>query len=87
MMWWNHSGWGFGGWLAMGLMMGVLWGLLVALAVWLVHSLRNKPVSPRGGQPRGTDLAQSLLAQRFARGEIDQEEFTQQRKLLQATGL
>lgn len=79
MMWWGHGGWGAGDWLAMSLMMVVFWGALIALVVWLVRRLgpdRTTDTTPP--RPR----AEEVLAERFARGEIDEDEFTRRRELL-----
>jgi putative membrane protein len=81
MMWWDHGGWGAGDWVAMSLMMVVFWGGLVALVVWLVRSFRDdRDRTP--DVPSPTQHAEELLAERFARGEIDGEEFTRSRELL-----
>ncbi len=57
-------GWGFGlGWLAMVL----FWVFVAAGIAWLVLTLGRSP------QERGH--AASILAERYARGEIDSEEF------------
>ncbi len=75
MMWGWGNGMGWGGWLAMSLMMVAFWGLIVALVVWAVPQFR--PTSEhRSG-------ALSVLEERFARGEIDREEFDQRRGVLQ----
>lgn len=83
MMWWDHGG-GDGDWLAMSLMMVVFWGLLAALVVLLVRSSRHWPAQPRVEQSPTTSGADELLAERFARGEIDENEFTRMRDLLHA---
>jgi putative membrane protein len=49
----------------------LLWVGLIALVVWLV--VRLFPGS-RGGNP-STDNAEGILKERFARGEIDEEEY------------
>jgi putative membrane protein len=81
MMWWDDGGWGAGGWILMSLMMVAFWGGLIALVVWLVQSVRSDS-NPR--QPAGfpTDRAEEVLAERFARGEIDEDEFQRRRGLL-----
>lgn len=60
--------WGAGG-LVMMLMMLVLWGLLIAALVvglrWLIGQ----------GRPTSRDEALEILRQRYARGEIDKQEF------------
>src|SRR5262249_10795434 len=60
--------WGAGG-LVMMLMMLIFWGLVIAGLVgglrWLVGQ----------GRPGGRDEALEILRQRYARGEIDKQEF------------
>lgn len=83
MMWWNHGAWGAGDWFAMVFMMIVFWGLLIALAVWLVRSNRNRHDSSGGlGLRSATPRADEVLAARFARGEIDADEFGRRTALL-----
>jgi putative membrane protein len=85
MMWWNHGGWGAGDWLAMSFMMVVFWGLLIALVVWLVRG--NRPGYGSEDRPASdpTQRADDVLAERFARGEIDEDEFTKRRQVLHPT--
>ncbi len=79
-----HDGWmhwgpgGFGG-----LWMGpVFWIILLGLVVWLAVLLARRggngggPVSPPAKTPR------EILDERFARGEIDDEEYKRRRDLL-----
>lgn len=74
---------GWGGWLAMSLSFLVFWGLLIALVVWLVRSFRSDTTRDNLGQPPAAgSRADDVLAERFARGEIDADEFTQRRDLL-----
>jgi putative membrane protein len=80
MMDWGNGGWGAGDWVAMTAMMIVFWGALIALAVWIVRSRRADR-----GQP-SAERADMLLAERFACGEIDGEEFTRSRELLHTSG-
>lgn len=84
MMWWGHGGWGAGGWVAMGLMMLVFWGLVATLVVWIVRSTSGTPQVP-GGSDRTLPSPDSVLADRFARGEIDEAEFTSRRAALHGT--
>jgi putative membrane protein len=79
MFWTDHdlSGWG---WVAMVTGMVVFWGLLIALAVILVRGL-NRPADLAHG-PRPSP--EQLLGERFARGEIDEEEY--RRRLAALTG-
>jgi putative membrane protein len=74
---------GWGGWLAMSLSFVVFWGLLITLVVWVVRSLRADTWRDNHGLPPAAgSRADEVLAERFARGEIDAEEFTQRRELL-----
>jgi len=59
----------FGHWFSLVVVLAV-YGILIVLAVWLV--LWAIRVSPRGIRP---DKALSILNERFARGEIDQQEY------------
>ena len=69
MMWWS-DGWGWGAWLAMVAMMATFWALLI----WAVLN-----VTRRGEADRDSE---SILAERFARGEIDDDEYCRRRDLL-----
>ena len=62
-------------------MMMLSWVVVIVLAVWLVLYLR--PNQPTGTPKRRQDAAE-LLAERFARGEIDEDEFTRRRDVLAA---
>jgi putative membrane protein len=79
MYWTNHdlSGWG---WVAMMLSMVVFWGLLITLAVVLVRGLNR----PAGQADEARPSPERLLAERFARGEIDEDEY--RRRLATLTG-
>ena len=63
MFWYDHdlSAWG---WIGMILTMLAFWGLVVAAVAWLLRSTETR-------DPR----AEELLAERFARGEIDEVEY------------
>ena len=78
---WGAGSWGAGGWVAMSVMMIVFWGMVVAAVAWAVRARRGNSVT--AGRE---DHAQALLAERFARGEIDGEEFTRGRDLLRGKG-
>lgn len=78
MMWWYGSepnGWGYA---LMSLGMIVFWGLLLFLVVAAFRELsgssRREPAQPS---------AEDVLAQRFARGEIDEQEYRERLTALQ----
>ena len=73
---WN---WGYGGmgW-GMGLGMLLFWGLVLVGVVALVRGLG--PGADRHAPPPPNHGALDLLAQRYARGEIDREEYEQKRR-------
>lgn len=77
MMWWYHDGPGWAGWVAMSVMMVIFWAVLVVGAIAVFRALRHQ--DPEVG--RTTD-ALRLLDERFARGEIDVEEYTERREVL-----
>ncbi|MCY4732867.1 SHOCT domain-containing protein [Natronomonas gomsonensis] len=73
------SGWGlFGG--AMGLL-GLLWmGLLVAVPLYVVYVLLDR------GSDGDDEPSLSVLRERYARGELSDDEFERRRKQLERTG-
>jgi putative membrane protein len=77
MYWYGPNGWGIA---AMALSMIVFWGLLITGVVLLVRWLsaeRRPPVpAARADDPR------RILAERYARGEIDEAEYRQRLKVL-----
>jgi putative membrane protein len=79
MFWTDHalSGWG---WLAMSVSMILFWGLLITLAVLLVRAV-GQPTELPDRHPRLTP--QQVLAERFARGEIDDDEYHRRLATLQ----
>lgn len=85
MMFWDNGAWSIGDWVAMSLMMVAFWGLVAALVVWVVRSLSNKP-SQTGNSQSQPASPDDVLADRFARGEINEDEFTSRRAVLHGTG-
>jgi putative membrane protein len=70
-------GWGMGaaGWIFMGL----FWIVVIGLVVWAVAALLpgNRP-----GGPARTESPREILDRRFARGEIDAEQYRRAREEL-----
>ena len=78
--WHDGGGWGAGQWVAMALMMLVFWSAVVAL---IIAFLRRPGVHHDSALPRAThENAERILGERFARGEIDEEEFMRRRDAL-----
>lgn len=78
MMDWSGMGWG--GWFMGPIMMLVFLALLVGAVVVVVRFLGGDPGRSRDA-PR-TDRSLDILRERFAKGEIDAEEFEARRKAL-----
>ena len=68
-----------GGW-GMGWLMIVFWGLvlfgLILMIHWLLTAIRNEKSGPADAD------AQEILKRRYARGEIDRDQYDQMRKEL-----
>jgi len=82
-MMWGYD-WGWGAWLVMSVMMVVFWGLVIAGIVVLVRYLTGPRQSGGPASDSGRESAEEQLAERFARGEIDEDEYTRRRQLLRA---
>ena len=61
--------------------MWLLWLLLGLLIFWLLKSLFSSPGGDRGRR-RNSVTPLEILQRRFARGEIDEQEFLRRRELL-----
>ena len=79
---------GFGGTLGMGLgivglvLMILFWGGLIVLGVWLVRVLFPHVERPPAPQIDGSLGAREILDRRFARGEINREEYDSMRETI-----
>jgi putative membrane protein len=85
MMWIDHdvSGWGYA-WMGIGMV--AFWGLVIAGIVVLVRYLARSE-QPRGGPPAHRPPSpEQVLAERFARGEIDEEEYRRRLETLRSAG-
>jgi len=91
-----YHGYGYGGgnhwglWVLMIVAMVVFWGALAWIIVTLVRhrdtsSGRISPVSAPGSLPVGPD-ALRILNERLARGDIDEDEYTRRRSLIEGPG-
>ncbi len=82
-MWGNgwHDGWGWGHMFFGSFIMLLFWGGLVLLIIFAVRWMGAGP--PRGGDgPAPANRALAILEERYARGEIDKDEFEERRRLL-----
>ncbi|MET9487337.1 SHOCT domain-containing protein [Nocardia sp. NPDC006630] len=81
MFWYNHDmgGWGYAG---MGLGMLLFWGLLIVGTVFLIRMTADgyRDVATR----QVLMPAEEVLAQRFARGDIDEKEYADRVATLRA---
>lgn len=69
---WHWNGMGVWGWL----MMVAFWVVVIALVIWMVRST--------GGSTRSDEnQALRILDERFARGEIEQDEYQERRRVLE----
>ncbi len=76
MMYWygngDVSGWGY---LLMTIGMIVFWGVLITAGVALFRYLARSPQQPPAA-PGGQQSPEQILAERYARGEIDENEYS-----------
>ena len=78
--WMWNGGWGWGGWLMMTVGMIVFFALVTGAIAAAVRYLGSAAHGSTSGQPRPTPGL--LLAERFARGEIDADEYQRRMVLL-----
>jgi putative membrane protein len=82
------GGWSAADWLLMGFGMLLFWALVVAGIIWAVHYAGNRPAAAGHGVPLDKPTspagparpsAQEILDERYARGEISDEEYRTRR--------
>ncbi|MFD8636539.1 SHOCT domain-containing protein [Streptomyces sp. NPDC059533] len=76
-MYWNGHGMGAWGWFAMSFTQLIVWILILTAVVLMVRTFRHDTAGRSASEPGAASSAraENLLAERFARGEIDDEEF------------
>ena len=83
-MWHYHDGMGW--WMLWGgLMMVLFWGVIIALLVWAIQAVTRRE-SGQTESPTASPLARTALdiaKERYARGEVNREEFEQIKRDLQ----
>jgi putative membrane protein len=85
------GGWSAGNWLLMGFGMLLFWALVVAGIVWLVrYTAVNRPATAALAVPLDKPAgparpsARDILDERYARGEVSDEEYRTRRDTLGA---
>lgn len=76
-----HSDWGWGHMIFGSFMMVVFWALVIAAVVLVVRAFIGRPHAV-GKQTAGNDPL-AILRERYARGEIDREEFDDRKRRLE----
>lgn len=82
-MFWNGNDIGGWGYALMAIGMVLFWGAVITGIVLLVRSLGSN--SRPNGESLASGSAENLLAERFARGEIDESEFSSRVAILRRT--
>ena len=82
MMYWDH-GWSGADWVVVGVLMLLFWAVVVAAGIALVRSL-GQPGRGQGLPDATGSGAERILAERYARGEIDEDEYTRRRDVLRS---
>lgn len=76
----GHDDWGWGHAIAGPLMMILFWGGIILVIIFAVRGFGGG--APRHPEPPKRDNALQILNERFARGEIEKEEFEERKRLL-----
>ena len=79
MMGWYHDGMGWGGWIIMTVAMVAFWALVVFAVLALFRTERPGESTPDRRDPM------QILDERFARGEIDEDEYHARSSVLRAS--
>jgi putative membrane protein len=84
MMYWYGSGMSGWGYALMTISMVLFWGAVIFGIVALVRYLGRG--GPQAGEPAQQATPERLLAERFARGEIDEDEYNRRLTALRTAG-
>ena len=63
----------YGGWFGSGIMMVAFWALFIVLIMWVAREVGSK-------NSRSSSNALDILKERYAKGEINKEEFETKKK-------
>lgn len=79
---WSHDGVGWGGWIMMTLAMVAFWGVVFFVVVALFRGTSTSGRTDRLVRRQQSPL--EILDERFARGEIDEDEYYARQATLRA---
>jgi putative membrane protein len=75
MMMYGWDGWSWGGWVLMVLAMAVFWALVITGVVITIRYVAGGNAHANRHPASASPRAEDVLTERFARGEIDEDEF------------
>ena len=76
------SGWGWGGWILMGTVLVLLSAAVITAVVLAVQYLAGSDAQRNRANSVASSRPEDALAQQFARGDIDEDEFRRRMTLL-----
>ena len=79
---WNGGGWGWG-WIVGAVVLVVLFALVIAAVILTVRYFSEGGGHRGPGSPQQARGAEDVLGERFARGEIDEDEYRRRMTTLQ----
>jgi uncharacterized membrane protein/Zn-dependent protease with chaperone function len=82
MMMMDDHHWGWGSWILTTGTMVLFWALVITAVVLVARYLLSLSQRPTGTRAAGASNAEQLLAERYARGEIDDDEYKRRLALL-----
>ncbi|GGU73289.1 hypothetical protein GCM10010211_43940 [Streptomyces albospinus] len=92
MLYWHHHGGGGLGWIAASVGLILFWALVVTVGILVFRALARPgrhggepPGWHMGPQPTAGPTAEQILAERYARGEIEDEEYQRRLAMLRAS--
>jgi putative membrane protein len=88
MMIWDGHGWGWGGWMLMTFIMILFWALVIGAIVVLLRGFRGGgQAAPEGRGQAASEgrSAEQILAERYARGEIEEDEYRRRLDVVRGT--
>lgn len=84
MMWYGTDGWGWGWTWGLGMIHGLLWWVFVILGIVLLLRLLARGSGGSSAPPASphppAETALDILKKRYARGEINKDEFEQKKR-------